>query len=69
MSKYLGPVVAVDAIHNALLTLGHVGYSVEYPLEQRLRDAIGYEFADGTADIMKLNILRNVAGREYLPYT
>jgi len=29
---------------------------------------LGYEFADGTADIMKLNILRIVAGREYLPY-
>lgn len=69
MVKYMGPVVAIDAIHAALLTFGHVGYSVEYPLEQRLRDAIGYEFADGTADIMKLNVLRHVAGPQYLPYT
>ena len=69
MVKYLGPVVAMDAIHNALLTFGHVGYSAEYPLEQRLRDAMGYEFADGTADIMKLNILRDIAGTQYLPYT
>jgi Acyl-CoA dehydrogenases len=69
MSKYLSPVVAMEAIHNALLTFGHVGYSVEYPLEQRLRDCMGYEFADGTADIMKLNVLRHVAGTQYLPYT
>ena len=68
MSKYLGPVVAMEAIHNALLTFGHVGYSVEYPLEQRLRDCLGFEFGDGTADIMKLNILRSVAGSQYLPY-
>jgi cyclohexanecarboxyl-CoA dehydrogenase len=69
MVKYLGPEVAMDAIHSSLLTFGHVGYSTEYPLEQRLRDCLGYEFADGTADIMKLNILRHVAGKEYLPYT
>lgn len=68
MVKYLGPVIAMEAIHNAFLTLGHVGYSAEYPVEQRLRDALGSEFADGSADIMKLNVLRHVAGREYLPY-
>jgi cyclohexanecarboxyl-CoA dehydrogenase len=69
MCKYLGPVVALDAIHSAYLTFGHVGYSAEYPIEQRLRDCLGYEFADGSADIMKLNVLRHVAGTQFLPYT
>lgn len=69
MVKYLGPEVAMDAIHNAYLTFGHVGYDTEYPLEQRLRDCLGYEFADGSADIMKLNVLRHVAGTQFLPYT
>lgn len=68
MCKWLCPVVAVNAIHDSLLTFGHIGYSEEYPIEQRLRDAIGFEMADGTADIMKIIICREIMGREYLPY-
>jgi len=33
-----------------------------------LRDVIGFEMADGTADIMKLIIARELLGREFLPY-
>jgi len=68
MCKWLGPHLAVDAIHRALLIHGHLGYSVEYPIEQRLRDIIGFELADGTAEIMKTIICREIMGREYLPY-
>jgi cyclohexanecarboxyl-CoA dehydrogenase len=68
MSKWLAPVVAVNAIHDCLLIHGHVAYSEEYPIEQRLRDAIGYEMADGTAQIMKMIVARELIGRESLPY-
>jgi alkylation response protein AidB-like acyl-CoA dehydrogenase len=68
MSKWLCPVVAVNAIHDSLLIHGHVGYREEYPIEQRLRDAIGYEMADGTAQIMKMIVARELMGREILPY-
>ncbi len=68
MSKWLAPVVAVNAIHDSLLIHGHVGYSEEYPIEQRLRDAIGFEMADGTAQIMKMIIARELMGREFRPY-
>ncbi|MDP6099965.1 MAG: acyl-CoA dehydrogenase family protein [Dehalococcoidia bacterium] len=68
MVKWLCPVIAVDVIHNCLLIHGQIGYSEEYPLEQRLRDVMGFELADGTADIMKLIIVREIMGREYLPY-
>ncbi|MDY7033691.1 MAG: acyl-CoA dehydrogenase family protein [Thermodesulfobacteriota bacterium] len=68
MSKWFCPVVAREAIHDALLIHGHVAYSTEHPLEQRLRDAIGYELADGTADIMKLVIARELIGKESRPY-
>jgi len=37
-------------------------------MERRLRDVIGFEMADGTADIMKLIIARELLGREFLPY-
>jgi cyclohexanecarboxyl-CoA dehydrogenase len=68
MCKYLGPKVALRVVHDALLTHGHAGYSEELPLEQRLRDIIGWEMADGTAEIMKIVISRELMGREFLPY-
>lgn len=67
MCKWMGPKYAVRAIHNALLTHGHVGYSEEYPIQQRLKDAIGFEIADGTAEIMKLIVVRELLGKEYVP--
>ncbi len=68
MCKWLCPKVAIRVIHDALLIHGHVGYSEEYPIEQRLRDVIGHEMADGTAEVMKIIILREILGREFLPY-
>lgn len=63
MCKWWCPVVAFEAIHDAILIHGHAGYSEEYPLEQRLRDVMGFEFADGTSQIMKMVIARDMMGR------
>ena len=38
MCKWWGPQVTFNAIHDCLLLHGHIGYSEEYPLEQRLRN-------------------------------
>ena len=35
--------VAFDAIHQCLITHGHLGYSVDLPHQQRLRDVLGWE--------------------------
>jgi len=35
--------------------------------EQRLRNVIGSEIGDGTAEIMKLNIAREMIGKEFQP--
>ena len=59
---------AFDIIHDCLLTHGHYGYSKDLPFEQRLRDVIGGEMGDGTAEIMKIIISREMLGREFLPY-
>jgi cyclohexanecarboxyl-CoA dehydrogenase len=67
MAKWWGPRVAFDAAHDALLTLGHSAYSDEYPLGQRLRDIIGLELGDGTANITKLVVARKLLGREFAP--
>jgi cyclohexanecarboxyl-CoA dehydrogenase len=68
MVKWWGPKVAVDAIHECLLLHGHYGYTQDLPLEQRLRDVIGLEIGDGTAQISKIVIARELFGREFLPY-
>jgi cyclohexanecarboxyl-CoA dehydrogenase len=68
MAKWLGPKVAVDAIHACLLLHGHYGYNMDLPFEQRLRDVIGLEIGDGTPEIMKGVIAREAIGREYTAY-
>jgi len=69
MAKWFSPVVARNAIHDALLIHGHFAYSEKLPVEQRLRDAIAYEMADGTADIMKIIIARMLIGNKIFPQT
>jgi cyclohexanecarboxyl-CoA dehydrogenase len=68
MVKWWGPKIAVDAIHDCLLLHGHYGYTQDLPLEQRLRDVIGLEIGDGTAQVSKIVVARELFGREFLPY-
>lgn len=63
MCKWLCPKTAVDVIHQCLLTHGHYGWSLDLPHQQRLRDVMGLEIGDGTAQIMKMIIAREKAGR------
>ncbi|MDB5617180.1 acyl-CoA dehydrogenase family protein [Tardiphaga sp.] len=58
MCKWFAPKTAVDVIHQCLLTHGHYGWSLDLPHQQRLRDVMGLEIGDGTAQIMKLVIAR-----------
>jgi cyclohexanecarboxyl-CoA dehydrogenase len=67
MAKWWAPKVAVDVAHQALLTLGHAGYSEELPAGQRIRDLIGLEIGDGTAQIAKLVVARELLGRQFAP--
>jgi cyclohexanecarboxyl-CoA dehydrogenase len=68
MAKWWVPKVAVQTIHQCLLTHGHYGYTEELPFEQRLRDIIGFEIGDGTAEVSKIVVARELMGRETLPY-
>jgi cyclohexanecarboxyl-CoA dehydrogenase len=62
MCKWLAPKTAVDVIHQCLLTHGHYGWSLDLPHQQRLRDVMGLEIGDGTAQIMKMIISRDRLG-------
>ena len=68
MTKWWGPRLAVDTIHQCLLLHGHYGYTDELPYQQRMRDVIGLEIGDGAAEVMKMVVARELLGRESLPY-
>ncbi|MFH1079017.1 MAG: acyl-CoA dehydrogenase family protein [Pseudomonadota bacterium] len=68
MVKWMAPRFSTNAIRDCLVLHGHPGYTNEFPLEQRLRDVLAIEIADGTSQVSKLVVLREVFGREYLPY-
>ncbi len=66
MCKWWGPKLAYDVVHQCLLTFGHAGYD-RGVMEQRLRDVLGFQIGDGTAQIMKTIIARDKAGRKAVP--
>ncbi|PJI97970.1 cyclohexanecarboxyl-CoA dehydrogenase [Acidovorax sp. 69] len=66
MAKWWGPKLAYDVVHQCLLCFGHGGYD-RGPMEQRMRDVLGFQIGDGTAQIMKTVIARVRAGRKFVP--
>ena len=64
--QVVGVTTARDAIHAAMLIHGHAAYTRELPLEQRLRDVMGMEWGDGTANAAKLVIARELIGRDFV---
>ncbi|WP_370591439.1 acyl-CoA dehydrogenase family protein [Saccharopolyspora montiporae] len=67
MCKWWAPKTAFEVIQNCLLLHGQFGYRTDLPVEQRLRDVLGLQIGDGTAQIMKLVIARDRLGRELAP--
>jgi cyclohexanecarboxyl-CoA dehydrogenase len=67
MCKWWAPKTAYDVITQCLLLHGQFGYRTELPIEQRLRDVLGLQIGDGTAQIMKLVIARQRLGRQFAP--
>ena len=66
MCKWWAPKLAYDVVHECLLMHGHGGYDHGL-MEQRLRDVLGFQIGDGTAQIMKTIIARTRAGRAAVP--
>jgi len=66
MCKWWAPKLAYDVVHECLLVHGHAGYD-RGVMEQRLRDVLGFQIGDGTAQIMKTVIARDRVGRANVP--
>ncbi len=62
-AKWWAPELAAQVLHQCLLLHGHLGFSLDLPHQQRMRDVIGLEIGDGTAQIMKLLVARALIGK------
>jgi len=58
MCKWWPPQLAFEAIHLCLQLHGHLGYSMDMPFQQRLREVMGLHIGDGTKQIQKMVIAR-----------
>src|SRR3989344_1829089 len=55
--------IARSVTGNAVQLMGGYGYSTQYPMERRMRDAWGWGIAGGAIDIQKVNIASAMVGR------
>ena len=67
-AKWLAPELCARVLHQCLLLHGHMGFSLDLPHQQRMRDVIGLEIGDGTAQIMKSLVAREIVGKTARPY-
>ena len=65
MAKCFANEIVREVAGSALQLMGGYGYSKEYPMEQRLRDAWGWGIAGGAVDIQKTNIAAALVGRRF----
>ncbi len=66
MCKWWVPEISFEIVRKCLTIHGHYGYSTKLPFEQRLRDILGWQIGDGTAEISKLLIARHMMGKEFV---
>ena len=57
--------MARDVTGRAVQLMGGYGFSTEYPIEQKMRDAWAWGIAGGTIDIQKVNIASSMVGRRF----
>ena len=65
MAKCFANEISREVCGHAVQLMGGYGYSREYPMERRLRDAWGWGIAGGTVDIQKINIAAGLVGRRF----
>jgi len=67
--KWTAAKLGVKIVRDCMTMHGWFGYCEESLIPYRLADALGFEFADGTAEAQKMILTNSILGREYLPYT
>ncbi len=65
IAKCFANEMAREVCGHAVQLMGGYGYSKDYPMERRLRDAWGWGIAGGAVDIQKINITSAMIGRRF----
>jgi len=65
VAKCFANTIAREVTGDAMQLMGAYGYSREFPMERRLRDAWGWGIAGGAIDIQKVNIAGALLGRRF----
>jgi butyryl-CoA dehydrogenase len=65
VAKCFANEVAREVCGHAVQLMGGYGYSREFPMERRMRDAWGWGIAGGAIDIQKVNIAAAMVGRRF----
>jgi acyl-CoA dehydrogenase len=64
-AKMLAPVTAFEVINDVLQWFGAFGYTLDCPLEMGLRGVRSYMLAEGSTEIMKIIVARQLLGKEF----
>jgi alkylation response protein AidB-like acyl-CoA dehydrogenase len=65
LAKCYANEIAREVCGHAVQLMGGYGYSREFPMERRLRDAWGWGIAGGAIDIQKVNIAAALVGKRF----
>lgn len=65
MAKCFANEMVREVAGSAMQLMGGYGYSKQFDMERRLRDAWGWGIAGGTIDVQKVNIAAALAGRRF----
>ena len=65
IAKCFANEITREVTGKAMQLMGGYGYSKEFPLEQKMRDAWGWGIAGGAIDIQKVNIASALVGRRF----
>jgi cyclohexanecarboxyl-CoA dehydrogenase len=68
MIKWYVPQLCFEIVNNCLQNRGALGFTTLCMDEYRLRELRGAMIGDGTMDINKIVVARELLGREFLPY-
>jgi len=66
MAKWSGITSSVQAVYDCLQMYGASGYLKELDIERRYRDVIALTFTGGTINVMKITVIRELLGKEFM---
>ena len=65
IAKCFANEITREVTGKAMQLMGGYGYSKEFPIEQKMRDAWGWGIAGGSIAIQKINIASSIVGRRF----